>query len=252
MTYEWKIRLFAGLPERIGADEITFADPREAMTAGELKRLLAELHPDQEGLIRLSFVACNRAYAADDARVSVRDELALLPPVSGGESAADEADRSAGDSRFLVTREPLVVEDVVSRVIAPEHGASLVFVGTTREWTNGKRTLRLEYEAYEPMAVMTMRQIAGELNDRWPGARCAIAHRIGPVEIGGISVVIAVSTPHRADCYEASRYAIERLKQIVPIWKKEIWEDGSEWVGHQQGGWNPLSPGPDETGGGQR
>ncbi|WP_307860667.1 MoaD/ThiS family protein [Paenibacillus cisolokensis] len=100
MTYEWKIRLFAGLPERIGADEITFADPREAMTAGELKRLLAELHPDQEGLIRLSFVACNRAYAADDARVSVRDELALLPPVSGGESAAGEADRSSGDSRF--------------------------------------------------------------------------------------------------------------------------------------------------------
>ncbi|MNG06951.1 Molybdopterin synthase catalytic subunit [compost metagenome] len=90
------------------------------------------------------------------------------------------------------------------------------------------------------MAVKTMEQIGSEISDRWSGTLCAIVHRTGVVDIADISVVIAVSSPHREACYEASRYAIERLKQIVPIWKKEIWEDGSEWKGHQQGPWNPL------------
>jgi molybdopterin synthase catalytic subunit len=90
------------------------------------------------------------------------------------------------------------------------------------------------------MALSAMQQIGHELKAQWPGTLCAITHRLGKVDIGEISVVIAVSSPHRAECYEASRYAIERLKQIVPIWKKEIWEDGSEWKGHQQGTWNPT------------
>ncbi|MBW7461329.1 molybdenum cofactor biosynthesis protein MoaE, partial [Paenibacillus sepulcri] len=105
-----------------------------------------------------------------------------------------------------------------------------------------QRTVRLEYEAYIPMALKMLRQIGDEVSQKWPGARCAIGHRIGVVDIAEISVVIAISTPHRDACYEASRYAIERLKEIVPIWKREIWEDGSEWKGHQQGPWNPIAP----------
>jgi molybdopterin synthase catalytic subunit len=93
------------------------------------------------------------------------------------------------------------------------------------------------------MALAKLRQIGAEITERWPGTRCAISHRIGRVDIAEISVVIAVSAPHRAGCYEASRYAIERLKQIVPIWKKEIWEDGSEWKGHGLGPWDPRVPG---------
>ncbi|MNF04742.1 Molybdopterin synthase catalytic subunit [compost metagenome] len=92
------------------------------------------------------------------------------------------------------------------------------------------------------MAVATMRQIGDEIAQRWQGALCAISHRIGVVGLAETSVVIAVSSPHRDSCYEASRYAIERLKQIVPIWKKEIWDDGSEWKGHQLGPWNPTLP----------
>ncbi|MCQ6558589.1 molybdenum cofactor biosynthesis protein MoaE [Paenibacillus mendelii] len=140
-----------------------------------------------------------------------------------------------------MTQNPISVEAVTALVIVPEHGAALTFTGTTREWTQGKRTTRLEYEAYIPMAIKTLRQIGDEISVRWPGALCAITHRIGVVDIAEISVVIAVSAPHRGDCYDASRYAIERLKQIVPIWKREIWDDGSEWKGHQLGPWNPAA-----------
>ncbi|UVI33592.1 molybdenum cofactor biosynthesis protein MoaE [Paenibacillus spongiae] len=146
------------------------------------------------------------------------------------------------DNRYRITEEPISVAGVTEQVIVPGHGAAITFTGTTREWTHGKRTVRLEYEAYIPMAMKTLRQIGDEIDDRWPGALCAITHRIGVVDIAEISVVIAVSAPHREACYEASRYAIERLKQIVPIWKREIWDDGSEWKGHQLGPWDPAAP----------
>lgn len=146
----------------------------------------------------------------------------------------------AYEDHFEITEQVLDVDQVTRKVIDPDHGASLAFVGTTREHTHGQRTIRLEYEAYIPMALRTMQQIADEIAEKWPGTLTAISHRIGVVGIGEISVVIAVSAPHREACYEASRYAIERLKQIVPIWKKEIWEDGSEWKGHQQGPWKPV------------
>lgn len=132
---------------------------------------------------------------------------------------------------YMITYESICIDDVVQKVSHPNHGANLCFLGSTREFTRGSKTLFLEYECYIPMAVKMMQQIGEELDDRWPGTRSAITHRIGHVRIGELSVVIAVSTPHRNDCYEASRYAIERLKRIVPIWKKEITEEGSEWIG---------------------
>jgi molybdopterin synthase catalytic subunit len=147
---------------------------------------------------------------------------------------------ATANALYQITHEAISVEKVSQMVISPKHGATLCFIGTTREFTLGKRTVLLEYEAYIPMALLAMKQIGDEISERWPGTLCAITHRLGNVEIGETSVVIAVSTAHRADCYEASRYAIERLKQIVPIWKKEIWEDGSEWKGHQQGTWDPT------------
>lgn len=145
------------------------------------------------------------------------------------------------DALYEITEAPIDVERVSAKVIAPEQGATLAFIGTTREWTHGKRTVLLEYEAYAPMAVKAMARIGEEIAERWPGTRCAITHRIGPVPVAEASVVIAVSAPHRDMCYEASRHAIERLKVIVPIWKKEVWEDGTEWKGAQTGPWNPLA-----------
>ncbi len=159
----------------------------------------------------------------------------MIPPVSGGEEP------SADERLYEITYDEISVDEVTRKVIHPHHGACLTFVGTTREFTQGKRTLHLEYEAYIPMARRTLKQIGEEVARQWPGTLCAISHRLGKVDIAEISVIITVSSPHRADCYEASRYAIERLKQIVPIWKKEIWEDGSEWKGHQTGPWNPMA-----------
>jgi len=141
---------------------------------------------------------------------------------------------------YEITERPIDIAEVSAKVIVPEHGATLTFIGTTREWTHGKRTVLLEYEAYAPMAMKAMKDIGDEIAERWNGALCAITHRIGRVDLAEASVVIAVSAPHREACYEASRHAIERLKVKVPIWKKEVWEDGSEWKGVQTGPWNPL------------
>ncbi|MGM0882653.1 MAG: molybdenum cofactor biosynthesis protein [Bacillota bacterium] len=241
MTYNWNIKLFAGLPERLGLSEIHLQTESEQLTVEQLKEAVAAIYPEHAGLIQISFVARNHAYAAEDSVLRATDELALLPPVSGGEET-QELPSNDQLERYVITNDAINSDDVLAKVIVPEHGAAIAFVGTTREWTHGKRTMRLEYEAYAPMAVATMRQIGDEIADRWPGALCAISHRIGVVGLAETSVVIAVSSPHRESCYEASRYAIERLKQIVPIWKKEIWEDGSEWKGHQLGPWNPTAP----------
>ncbi|WP_221563800.1 molybdenum cofactor biosynthesis protein MoaE [Alkalihalobacillus sp. TS-13] len=134
---------------------------------------------------------------------------------------------------FYITKEPLDVNVVVEKVVHPHAGAINTFIGTVRELTNERRTLFLEYDAYIPMAEKKLAQIGSEINSRWNEARVAIGHRIGRLDISDIAVVIAVSTPHRADSYEASRYAIERIKEIVPIWKKEHWEDGEKWIGDQ-------------------
>jgi molybdopterin synthase catalytic subunit len=125
---------------------------------------------------------------------------------------------------------PLDVVAVVAEVSRPDCGAVTVFVGTTRDNNQGKRVLCLEYEAYEPLAVRSFERIATESRERWPGTGLAIHHRVGRVQIGEASVVIAAASPHRADAFAASRYAIERIKQIAPIWKHEFFEGGERWI----------------------
>jgi molybdopterin synthase catalytic subunit len=137
------------------------------------------------------------------------------------------------DKLFLITDEVISIQEVVDKVVHPNAGAINTFIGTVRELTKGKKTIYLKYDAYASMAEKKLAQIGTEIQERWPDALVAITHRIGRLDITDIAVVIAVSTPHRADSYEASRYAIERIKEIVPIWKKEHWEDGEEWIGDQ-------------------
>ncbi|MFC0187516.1 molybdenum cofactor biosynthesis protein MoaE [Fictibacillus aquaticus] len=137
------------------------------------------------------------------------------------------------DTLYRVTDQPISVEDVMAKVIRPEAGAVTNFIGTVREFTKGKRTLYLKYEAYPSMAEKQLARIGKEIQEKWPEARTAITHRIGRLDISEIAVVIAVSTPHRKDAYAANEYAIERIKQIVPIWKKEHYENGEEWIGDQ-------------------
>ncbi|WP_227939645.1 molybdenum cofactor biosynthesis protein MoaE [Alkalihalobacillus deserti] len=134
---------------------------------------------------------------------------------------------------FEIQDTPLSMEEIVAKVTRRECGAIATFIGTVRELTHGKRTLKLEYQAYKPMAIKMLEQIGQEVEAKWPGAMIAITHRVGMLDISDIAVIIAVSTPHRKAAYEANEYAMERIKEIVPIWKKEFWEDGSKWIGDQ-------------------
>jgi molybdopterin synthase catalytic subunit len=136
---------------------------------------------------------------------------------------------------FNITNEPINNQAVIDKVIHHNAGAVSVFIGTVREMTGEKQTRYLEYEAYVPMAEKQLEKIGEEIQSKWPNAKTSITHRIGRLQISDVAVTIAVSTPHRQDAFEASRYAIERIKEIVPIWKKEHYTDGEEWVGNQKG-----------------
>ena len=135
---------------------------------------------------------------------------------------------------FEITHDPIDTDAVIEKVIRRNAGAVSVFVGTVRELTHGKKTLYLTYEAYEEMAVKQLAAIADEVTNKWGDVVVAITHRIGKLDISDKAVVIAVSTPHRKAAYAANAYIMERIKEVVPIWKKEHWEDGSFWVGDQQ------------------
>ena len=138
---------------------------------------------------------------------------------------------------FEITREPLSIDDVVARLADPANGAVGAFVGVVRGETDGRETQHLEYEAYPEMAEEQLRRIGVEIRERWPTiCEAAIVHRIGRLEIGEIIVIIAISSAHRQDVFAATHYAIDRLKEIVPVWKKEVWADGEEWKTETTGG----------------
>ncbi len=203
-----KVRLFAGLRERAGWSEREI----DAATVAAVWPALG-LGDEPEGLL----YAVNKEYAKRDRALVDGDEVALIPPVSGG--------------AFLLSDEPLSIERVVDEVRDEEAGAIATFAGTTRISSRGRRVTRLEYEAYEGMAENVMRGIAQDIQKRYNVSNVAIHHRIGTVGIGETSVVIAVSAPHRADALAACRDAIDALKEQVPLWKKEVYEGGEEWIG---------------------
>ena len=171
------------------------------------------LGPEPAGLL----YAVNKEYAARDRELADGDEVALIPPVSGG--------------TFRLSADPLSLDAVVDEVRSDRAGAIATFVGTTRVESRGRTVQRLEYEAYEGMAEQVMAQIAAALQERYDLCEIAIHHRTGRVDIGEPSVVIAVSAPHRQDALAACKDAIDTLKEQVPLWKKEIDEGGEEWIG---------------------
>ncbi len=205
------VKLFAALREQRGAREVE-VELAEGATVDDVWNAL-ELGAEPTGLV----YAVNRAYAGRDTRLSEGDEVALIPPVSGG--------------AFLLSDEPLSLEQVVREVASDDAGAIATFVGTTRARSRGRDVVRLEYEAYEGMAEVEMERIAAALKERHDLVEVAIHHRVGRVEIGETSVVIAVSSAHRADALAACREAIDTLKQTVPLWKKELYEGGEAWIG---------------------
>ncbi|MBD0330206.1 MAG: molybdenum cofactor biosynthesis protein MoaE [Thermoleophilia bacterium] len=205
------VRLFAGLRERAGAGERTLELP-EGARAGDVWPALA-LGEEPDGLL----YAVNREYAPREHELSDGDEVALIPPVSGG--------------AFVVTDRPLELAAAVAEVAGEEAGAIATFTGTVRRRSRGRTVLHLEYEAYAEMAEQVMAELARDLSARYELGRVAIHHRVGRVEVGEASVVIAVSAPHRADALGACREAIDTLKETVPLWKREVYEGGSEWIG---------------------
>ena len=205
------VKLFAALREQAGtreralelADGASVDDVWPALGLGE----------EPTGLV----YALNRAYVERGTPLADGDEVAVIPPVSGG--------------AFRLSDRPLSLEQVAAEVASDDAGAIATFVGTTRAHSRGRAVVRLEYEAYEGMAEAEMERIAGELCERHDVIQVAIHHRVGPVEIGETSVVIAVSAPHRAAAFDACREAIDTLKQTVPLWKKELYVGGEEWIG---------------------
>ena len=175
--------------------------------------------------------AVNQEYARPDRQIIDGDELALFPPVSGGAEVAQTSvcDAHAHDF-FELTTDPIDVGEVARRVVLPQCGATVTLDGYAREWTRGRRTLYLVYEAYAPMAMREMQRLAQQAHEKFEIAHIGIVHRTGRLEIGETSVVIAVSAPHRRAAFEACEWAIRELKRTVPIWKKEFFEDGEVWV----------------------
>jgi molybdopterin converting factor subunit 1 len=211
------VRLFGAVRESVGAKELSVELP-EGSRLGDLRERLATDHPVFDRFGERLAASINLEMARFDAPLHEGDEVAFLPPVAGG----------AG--RGWLTERPIDVGAVVARVTGPGLGGIVTFVGTVRDHARGRRIRRLEYEAYPEMAQREMEKIAEEAARRWPGARVAIAHRTGGLEIGEIAVAIAVSAPHRAEAFAACRFAIDTLKETVPIWKKEIATDGEYWV----------------------
>ena len=206
-----RIRLFAGLRERAGTGARTL-DLTDGAKLGDVWPALG-LGDEPSGLL----YAINKRYAEPATALTDGDEVAVIPPVSGGD--------------FLLTAEPLSLDAVVREVQRDEAGAVATFLGTVRRRSRDRNVLYLEYEAYEGMAEQTMAELARELTERHELLAVAIHHRVGRVEIGEPSVVIAVSSPHRASALAACKEAIDTLKGRVPLWKKEVYEGGEEWIG---------------------
>jgi molybdopterin synthase catalytic subunit/molybdopterin converting factor small subunit len=205
------VRLFAGLRERGGAAERDLELPEDARVADVWVEL--GLGDEPAGLL----YAVNRSYVERDRPLDDGDEVALIPPVSGG--------------AFRLTEEPIEVDAVIAEVADERAGAVATFLGTTRLHSRGRAVLHLEYEAYAGMAEQVMEEIAEKLKEKHELCEVAITHRVGRVGIGETSVAIAVSAPHRHAALAACQEAIDTLKETVPLWKKEVYEGGEEWIG---------------------
>ena len=205
------VRLFAGLREHAGTAQRD-VDLSDGARVEDVWRAL-ELGDEPAGLV----FAVNRAYVERSQALADGDEVALIPPVSGG--------------AFRLTEHPIDLAAVVAEVEDDHAGAIATFVGTVRAQSRGRQVVRLEYEAYEGMAENVMADLAGQLKERYDLCAIAITHRVGVCEIGDASVAIAVSAPHRQDALAACKDAIDTLKETVPLWKKEVYEGGEEWIG---------------------
>jgi molybdopterin converting factor subunit 1 len=215
----FSVLYFAAARERAGVSQEQLSAVPLPGTVRSVLELLGERHPALRPLFPHLRVAVNQTFAQMDDLVPDGAEVALIPPVAGGAGL------------FRVVDRPPTLEEVVAAVQGAARGGLVTFTGVVRADSRGKVVVRLTYEAYGAMAEKVLAGIGREAEERWPGAQLAIVHRVGVLVPGEVAVTIAAAAPHRAEAFEACRFAIERLKQDAPIWKREAYTDGESWVG---------------------
>ena len=221
MSISVKVLFFGAARDAVGHPEVELSLDNEATSAEALAQLI-EKFPNLSRFGRSLLVAVNQEYARGGTPLKNGDELAVFPPVSGGSTTNRDF--------FELTKDPIDVGEVARRVVLPECGATVTLDGYAREWTGGKRTQYLVYEAYEAMALQELQRLGQQAHDRFEIAYIGVVHRTGRLEIGETSVVISAGAMHRRAAFEACEWAIRELKRTVPIWKKEVFEDGEIWV----------------------
>ena len=222
-----RVLFFGAAREISGHGEVELEIHAPASAASAFEEIVAS-YPELRRFGRSLLFAVNQEYARDaDREVRAGDELAIFPPVSGG---AEDNDNDEDKDFFALTTDPIDVGEVSRRVVPPACGATVTLDGYVREWTRGRKTRYLIYEAYPPMALSEMRRLGREAHALFEITHIGIVHRTGRLETGETSVVISVSAPHRRAAFEACEWAIRELKRTVPIWKKEFFEDGEVWV----------------------
>ena len=231
------VRAFASYREAIGAPSVRLDVP-EGSSPGQVWDRLLGRYPRLASLPKPHAFAINEEYVQESYALRERDELVLIPPVSGGAPKSSRSPQSPQSSQSTEAWVELVeraidVNALLERVKHPQAGGIVLFLGTVRDNDRGRHVKFLEYEAYQPMALKEMNRVVEEARRRWPLLGIAIVHRLGHLGVGDISVAIAVSSGHRKEALEAGRYAIDTLKQTVPIWKKEVWDSGEAWIGSE-------------------
>lgn len=240
-----RVLFFGILKDVVGrdADALSLAD---GATVRDLMAHYSEQSPRLQEHLRSVAVSVNQEFASIAAPLSDGDEIALLPPVSGGSGPSAGgpsfrpvlAEDGKDEPLIRIVRDRIASHDIVPPLERPEDGAIVIFDGVVRNHSRGRRTLYLEYESYEEMAKKQLRELAAQATAKFDVRTLAIVHRLGRIEIGESSVLIAVYSAHRAAAFEACRFLIDRLKQTVPIWKKEYFEDGAVWADGE-----PFPPG---------
>jgi len=217
-----EIRYFARCRELAGIDRESYQFS-EMVTLAEVRAEIRLRHPALSPYLKATRLAVNQEFATDDMPVKDGDDIALIPPVSGG----------VGSSPQLVLSPEKIEQDAAAKLIASSdlQGALATFVGIVRRESQGKSVQHLDYEAFEEMAIAKLEEIANEAMERWPILQIAVVHRVGRVHVGEVAVSIAVGSSRRVAAFDGCRHMIERIKEDVPIWKKEVAEDGTHWWG---------------------
>jgi len=224
-----RLLFFATLKDIVGARQMQLDIPVGATIADVLTQLESSF-PRIKDYRPVVLTAINEEYVDQSTRVEDGDEVAIFPPVSGGEVGSDLLTISRPSELYQITRDPIDAQTVSRQMLRPEHGAICIFEGVVRNNSKGKRTLHLVYEAYESMALKKLEEIGIFVRQAWDIGCIAMIHRLGHLDIGETSVAVIVTSAHRRAAFDACHYAIDKLKKVVPIWKKEFFEDGEIWI----------------------